>query len=1159
MASKRIKGITIEIGGDTTKLQTALKGVDSKISGTQSQLKDVERLLKLDPKNTELLEQKQRLLGTAIEDTRSRLDTLKTASEQAAQTAGNYDEWKAAYDPIKAKIGETSDKLKELKEQAKNAEQQLSNGEISQEQYDNLQNEIKDTSDKLKDLKTEAKQVDDQFGRPISPEQYDSLQREIIETQHNLEDLETQADTSAQAIQAIADKGKALQGIGEKVTDAGKKFLPATAAVAGLATAAVKTTADFDSSMSKVKAISGATDEEFQSLRDKAREMGSETKFSAAEAAEAMNYMAMAGWKSEDMLKSIDGVMNLAASSGADLATTSDIVTDAMTALGISSNGEYKDGISNAAHFADILAAASSNANTNVEMMGESFKFVAPVAGAMGASAEDLSIALGLMANSGVKSTQAGNALKNALVNIAKPTKKQMDAMSKLGLVTEETTRIFDKSDIEKKQTIVENKTLALEKAQNNYNEAVNKYGADSTKAKNALLSIETAENNLTLAQNELTKAQNGTVEKTGDFTSAFMNADGSMKSLGEIMNIFRDSLGAVNVDLVDSDGNIRDYDSIINDLSQTEDGLTQAEQLKNAAIIFGKENLAGMLAIVNASDEDYKKLTDSIYDCDGTAKDMSDTMQDNLNGQLTILKSQLQELAISFGDMLMPIIRNVVKWVQGLVDKLNGMDEGTRKVVIGVGLAVAAIGPLLIVIGKVIKAVGTIMTIIPKIKAAFTALNAVLLANPIGILIGILVALVGVFIYLWNKCEWFRQFYIDLWETIKTKAVEAWNFISGYFNYILGGILNFFASVFQGIIDFADNWITGWETIKSTIATACVAIYDFIANIFNNISGYFSYVWGGILNFFVSVFEGIKNTVTTVWTAILDFFTTIFTAIGDFFSTVWGGILNFFVYVFEGIKNTATTVWTAISDFFTTIFTTIGNFFVTTWEGIKTTVSNALNNIKTTCSDIWNNIITNISNVVGNIKTKISDTFGNIVSAVKEKMSNVFSAIKDTFSDIKNHITGLADEAFNWGADFINGIVDGIKSCIDNVKNTVSNVAETIKSYLHFSVPDTGPLTDYESWMPDFMSGLAKGIENSRGMIQKAVSGVSADLVVSPSLGSATVGSANAAGETNYSTNVEVKIEHFENNSEADINDLADQIGARLNANILRQREVFR
>ena len=345
--ANRIKGITVEIGGDTTKLSKALEGVNKYIKGTQTQLKDVQKLLKLDPTNTELLSQKHKLLADAVSATKEKLEVLKTAAEQA-NTA-------------------------------------LANGEISQQQYD-------------------------------------ALQREIIETENELKRLTTEANNSHTALEKMGVLGET----GDKISGVGQKLLPVTAGVTALGTIAVKTGADFDSAMSKVAAVSGATGSEMDALREKTREMGSKTKFSASEAADAMNYMAMAGWKTNDMLSGIEGIMNLAAASGEDLASTSDIVTDALTAFGLSA--------SDSGHFADILAAASSNANTNVSMMGETFKYAAPVLGSLGYSAEDSAIAIGLMANAGIKSSQAGTALRSAITNLAKPTDTVASAMEQYGI-----------------------------------------------------------------------------------------------------------------------------------------------------------------------------------------------------------------------------------------------------------------------------------------------------------------------------------------------------------------------------------------------------------------------------------------------------------------------------------------------------------------------------------------------------------------------------------------------------------------------------------------------------------------------------------------------------------------------------------------------------
>ena len=589
MAS-RIQGITVEIGGDTTKLSKALESVNKSIKGTQSGLKDVNKLLKLDPSNTELVVQKQKMLKDAIEATKEKLATLKTAAQQANE--------------------------------------QLANGEITQQQYD-------------------------------------ALQREIVETEQNLRSLQDQAATTNATLAKIDEAGEKLQNIGSSVENVGKKFLPVTAAVTGLGTAAVKTAADFDSEMSKVSAISGATGDDFDQLRAKAREMGAKTKFSASEAASAMEYMAMAGWKTSDMLNGIEGVMNLAAASGEDLATTSDIVTDALTAFGLSA--------ADSGHFADILAAASSNANTNVSMMGETFKYCAPIAGALGFSAEDTAEAIGLMANSGIKASQAGTSLRTIMNNLS-------------GEVT------FVGKNI-------------------------------------------------------------------GEVTIATSNADGSMRSLNDILADCRVAFS----------------------------GLSESEKAANAEALVGKNAMSGFLALMNSSETDINKLRGAIENCDGASESMAETMQDNLNGQLTILKSQLEELAISFGDILMPTIRKIVSAVQQFVDKLNSMDESTRETIIKIGLLAASIGPLLIVLGKTISTIGTAMrgfsslakgvrlliTHVGSASGVFSKLGVVLggLSGPVVAVVAVIGTLVAAFMNFWNTNEEFRTAITSIWNDIVSKV----------------------------------------------------------------------------------------------------------------------------------------------------------------------------------------------------------------------------------------------------------------------------------------------------------------------------------------------------------------------------------------------------
>ena len=887
MAGNRIKGITVEIGGDTTKLQTALKGVNTEIRNTQSQLRDVEKLLKLDPGNTQLLVQKQRLLRDAVAETKQKLETLKTAAEQANAA--------------------------------------LANGDISQDQYD-------------------------------------ALQREIIETEQRLRSLEQQAEQSSVALQKIGATGEKLQTVGDKISSVGQKLLPVTGVVTGLGTAAVKTAADFDSAMSKVAAVSGATGSDFDNLRDKAREMGAKTKFSATEAADAMNYMAMAGWKTEDMLSGIEGVMYLAAASGEDLALTSDIVTDSLTAFGLSAE--------DSGHFADVLAAASSNANTNVSMMGETFKYCAPVAGALGFSVEDTAEAIGLMGNAGIKASQAGTSMRSIMTNLTGDVKLSGAAI--------------------------------------------------------------------------------------GDVTIATTNADGSMRNLSAILSDCRVAFG----------------------------GMTEAEKANNAEALVGKNAMSGFLALMNAAPEDIAKVSGAVNNCKDAAKNMADTMQDNLEGQLTILKSQLQELAISFGDLLMPAVRSIVSGLQGMVDVLNAMPDGVKRVIMIVALLAAALGPVLIIIGKTLSAIGTIMTWAPKlagaisaVKGAFAALSATMMANPIAIVIAAIAALVAAFIYLWNTNEEFRQFWIRLWNEIKEVAVRVWTAISQFLVSAWNGIRNTAVAVWNGIRDFFSGLWAGIKTLFTTVVAA-------------------------ISTFLVGAWNGIRSTVMAVWNAI-----------SVFLGSVWNGIRSVITNVVNGIRTFLQSAWNGIRTVITTVMNAIRTVITTVWNGIRTIISTVLNGIRGTVNSVWNGIRNTISSVVNGIKNTVSGAFNAMWSGIRSTISGIYNTIRDGLGNAVNYITGLASAGWRWGADIINGIVNGIRSCIGAVANAVTDVANTIRSHLHFSVPDEGPLTDFESWMPDFMSGLAEGIEKSRGMVKAAVNGVAADMVVSPQLAVADGGVMTGAG----------------------------------------------
>ena len=885
----RIKGITVEIDGDTTGLEKALKNVNSTIKNTQSQLKDVNRLLKLDPGNTELITQKQRALKDAIGATSEKLETLKQAQEQAKQ--------------------------------------QLENGDLGQDKYD-------------------------------------ALQREIIETEQELRRLQEEAASTSVALSKIDQAGKKMEAFGDSVTSAGQKIMPASMAVTGLGAAAVKTATDFDEGMSKVAAISGATGDDLDALRDKAREMGAKTKFSASEAADAMNYMAMAGWKTGDMLEGIEGIMNLAAASGEDLATTSDIVTDALTAFGLTAQ--------DSGHFADILAAASSNANTNVAMMGETFKYCAPIAGALGFSAEDTAEAIGLMANAGIKSTQAGTALRTIMNNLSGEVKITGAAL--------------------------------------------------------------------------------------GEVTIATTNADGSMRDLSDILS---DCRGA---------------------FSQ----LSESEQAAAAEALVGKNAMSGFLALMNAGEGDIEKLSSAIDSCsdtfvktvdgaiipmsqaleegvewieeyNGVSEKMAAVMQDNLGGQLTILKSQIQELAISFGEMLTPAIRAIVSRVQAFVDKLNGMSESQRKAVLTIGLVIAALGPLLVILGTVISRVGVAMqgfvklaTGVKKLGVAvkagtgiFGKLGAALggISAPVLAVIAVIAVLVAAFKHLWDTNEEFRNAITAIWNGIVSKIQAFCQGIVDRLNALgfeFGSIVDVLKSLWDGLCQFL---APVFEAAFSVVSTVLGSVLNVITGLLDVFIGLFTGNWS-------QMWDGVKEIFSGVWDAITGLFDTALNLLKSLAEVVFGWFGTTWESVWTGIKSFFETIWNGIVAFFTGIWNTIVSTVTAQINAVETVVTMVFNAIKTTSTTIWNGIKTAISTVVDGIKSKVSSAF----ESVKNTATNLFNGIKSTATSVWNGIkTAIvtpieaARDKIRSALNAVSGFFSGLKLQLPHIKLPHFRVSGTL------------------------------------------------------------------------------------------------------------------
>ena len=889
---------------DITQFKSAMQEAKRAVNQANAEFKTATAGMDKWSKSTEGLEAKIKQLNSVLPAQKRQLevleaqykDTVKQMGENSSAAADlkiKIEDQKAAIVKTETSIEKYNDQLVEMEKQQ--AESESASGKLKQkiEEQESALEELKkqyvdatiqygENSDEAQAL---AGQISDLSGELAdNKKQLADAEKAADDLDNSLEDVEDQADDTSGAFTvmkgALADL--VADGI-RKAIEVMKEFVSETIEV-GKA---------FDASMSQVAAVSGATGEDLDKLRAKAKEMGSSTKFTASEAADAFNYMAMAGWKTEDMLGGIEGVLSLAAAGNTDLAKTSDIVTDALTAFG----KEAKD----AGNLADIMAAASSNANTNIELMGETFKYVAPVAGAMGYSMEDTSVAIGLMANAGIKGTQAGTSLRSVLTRLAAPPKEAAEAMDKLDI--------------------------------------------------------------------------------------SITNADGTMKPFGEVINILRDRF----------------------------DGLSESEQTQMAKSLAGQEAMSGLLAIVNAAPADYEKLTDAINDSNGAAADMAEIMQDNLSGDLTKLGSKLEGVQLELYEKFEPALRAGVEVLSELLDALDWVvDHSTEFVaaLAAMGAGIAAYVAYTTAL-NVMKNGWMALEIVQKaVTAAQWLMNAAMAANPIGLIIAAIVALVAAFVVLWNKSEGFRNFWINLWENIKSACSEAWEAISGFFTAawdkiqeIWGGITEWFSNLWQSIKD-----------IFSTIATWIDEnVFQPIMEFFQPLITFFQEAWAIISELAAGCWELIK----AVWSAVSTWFDeNIVQPVRSFFSGLWSSISEAASSAWSAIKG----VWQAVTGWFnSTIVQPISNFFTNMWNKLKTGASNAWSGIK-------------------NVFAPVADWFREKFSAAWQKVKDVFSTGGKVFDGIKEGI----EKAFK---TVVNAIIRGINKVIAIPFNAINNTLDRIRN----------------------------------------------------------------------------------------------------------------
>lgn len=720
--------------------------------------------------------------------------------------------------------------------------------------------------------------------------------------------------------------GKSIKSAGDTIANAGSAMTKSvTAPIAGVGIAAVKTAADYESAMSNVQAITGATGDDFKKLTQLGKDLGASTAWSAQECAEAMQYTGMAGWTAKENIDGLKGILDLASASGTDLARTSDIMTDAISAFG------YK--ASDSAKFADVMTKACTSANVSVDTLGESYKYCGAICGTMGYSIDEVTTSLAVMGNMGIKGSQAGTTLKNAISNMAAPTKNMKAAMDDLGI--------------------------------------------------------------------------------------SIVNQDGSMKSWGDV----------------------------IKNLQGSFKGLTQDQQAAYAKQLFGKESMAGMLAIINTSTSDYNALADSIKNSGGAANDAAQTQLNNLNGQLTLLKSALEGAAITIGDKLLPYIKNAVGWVQKATDWFNGLSDAQVSMIMKFAGIAAAIGPALLIFGKLVSTVGKVYSTFGMITGAIAKAGGVmgLITSPAGIVIAVLAGVAAAAFLI-----------IKNWDKIKPVVIKV-----------------------------KDAFIGVMPTIKQAVKSAIAAIAPVIKTVVNTIST--------IIPIIAKTFVSVAQKLTPVVKTIANIVKAAIPVVGKLFAAAFTFVGSTITKVMPYINRIAKVIGSVLV-FAVKAVSPVLSKMASTFSTVFTSVFNIVSKIVNKLKPVFNGIGIVIKAVMAVVKTEITTAFriaANVIESAAGSIKRVISGITKVFNGILDFISGVFTGNWKKAWEGVKNIFGGAfqalaglcKVPINAVIGTVNSAIEGINS-ISVDIPDGIPLVGgkHIGFSIPKIPALAKGTPNWLG-----------------------------------------------------------------------------